>query len=231
MTSHVGTYGAGLVTIDLSGWDRTATAEPYAGPMSPDFFDAVYVSAGGDEAAVPWQRAMSRRLIEDWLAVFEPGHHARALVVAAGLGDDAAALAELGLGVVAFDLAPTAVDWARRRHPDAEVDWHVADLLQPPSDWEAAFDLVVEVFTIQSIPPERQADAAAATRSFLAPGGTLLGIAIVHDGTIDPDGPPWPLHPDTIAVLADGLTERSRHVETIGPVSSCLRLELERGAP
>ncbi len=196
--------------------------------MSPDFFDAVYVNAGGDDAAVPWQGAMSRRLMEDWLAAYEPARHARALVVAAGLGDDAAALATLGLDVVAFDQAPTAVEWARRRHPDADVDWHVADLFQPPPDWKAAFDLVVEVFTIQSIPPERQADAAATTRSFLAPGGTLLGIAIVHDGTIEPDGPPWPLHPDTIETLTDGLSERSRHVETIGPRASCLRLELVR---
>ena len=96
------------------------------------------------------------------------------------------------------------------------------------TEWEAAFDLVVEVFTIQSIPPDRHAEAATATRSFLAPGGTLIGVAIVHDGTMEPEGPPWPLHPSTIDVLVDGLDERSRHVEELGPTASCVRLELVR---
>ncbi len=197
--------------------------------MPADFFDAVYASADGDDTAVPWQHASSRPLIDEWLATFDPTRHRRALVVAAGLGDDAAALAQLGLDVVAFDQAPTAIDWARRRHPDVNVAWQVADLFDPPPEWEAAFDLVVEVFTIQSIPPDRQVDAAVATRSFLAPGGTLVGIAIVHDGTVDPDGPPWPLHPAVAERLADGLTERSRHAEQIGPTVSCIRLELVSG--
>jgi SAM-dependent methyltransferase len=196
--------------------------------MSSEFFDTLYAQADGDESAVPWQQAMSRGLIGEWLQNLDPDRHRRALVVAAGLGDDAAALARLGLEVVAFDQAPNAVDWARRRHPDALVDWHIADLFHPPPEWEAAFDLVVEVFTIQSIPPDRHAEAAAATRSFLAPGGTLIGIAIVHDGTMEPDGPPWPLHPDTIDLLVDGLNERSRHVEEVGPTAACLRLELVR---
>ena len=196
--------------------------------MSPDFFDALYAGADGDESAIPWQRAMSRGLIGAWLQNLDPDRHRRALVVAAGLGDDAAALARLGLDVVAFDLSPTAVEWAGRRHRDAAVDWQVADLFHPPPEWKAAFDLVVEVFTIQSIPPVRQAEAATTTRSFLAPGGTLIGVAIVHDGTMEPEGPPWPLHPYTIDVLADGLDERSRHVEELGPTASCIRLELVR---
>ena len=51
----------------------------------------------------------------------------------------------MGLDVVAFDSSPTAVEWARSRHPDTAVDWQVADLFAPPSDWLGSFDLVVDV--------------------------------------------------------------------------------------
>ena len=198
--------------------------------MNADFFDSLYADADGDETAIPWQQAMSRRLIGEWIETLEPGRGRRALVVAAGLGDDAAALAELGFDVVAFDQAPNAVEWARRRHPDAAVDWHVADLFHTPTDWREAFDLVIEVFTIQSIPPELHAEAATATRAFLAPGGTLVAVAVVHDGSVNPSGPPWPLDASILEELGDGLTERSRHVEEVSPTVRCVRLELARDA-
>ncbi|MGH1488915.1 MAG: class I SAM-dependent methyltransferase [Acidimicrobiales bacterium] len=196
--------------------------------LPADFFDAVYARADGDEAAVPWQQAMSRRFIGEWFAGFQPRGDERAIVVAAGLGDDAAALAERGLDVTAFDFSPTAVDWARSRHADTAVDWHVADLFNPPSEWVESFDLVVEVFTVQSNEPTRQAEAAAAVRNFLRPGGTLVVVALVHDGTIEPEGPPWPLHPSTIEALADGLTESNRVVESLEGGVSCVLLELKR---
>ncbi len=196
--------------------------------LPADFFDAIYNRAGGDEAAVPWQQAMSRQFISQWLADFQPRGDERAIVVAAGLGDDAAALAERGLDVVAFDFSPTAVDWARSRHADTAVDWHVADLFNPPGEWDESFDLVVEVFTVQSIEPPRQAEAAVAVRTLLRPGGTLVAVALVHDGTVEPDGPPWPLHPSTIEVLSDGLTESHRVVETLNTEVSCILLELKR---
>lgn len=65
------------------------------------------------------------------------------------------------------------------------------------------------------------------TRSFLVPGGTLVAIAIVHDSSGQPDGPPW-LHPDALDALVDGLIERSRLAEEIVPTVSCVRLELVR---
>jgi len=199
---------------------------PSLGSVSAaDFFDAMYAQADGDDRQVPWHHAASRPLIGAWIDAIGPGRFRRALVVAAGLGDDAAALAAKGLEVVAFDYAPTAVEWARQRHPDAAVDWQVADLFDPPTDWRAGFDLVIEVFTVQSIDPARQADAAAAVRSFVAAGGTLVAVALVHDGTVVPDGPPWPVHPDTLATLTDGLDEVSRSSEPVSPTVELMQLE------
>ncbi|MEM9130864.1 MAG: class I SAM-dependent methyltransferase [Actinomycetota bacterium] len=195
-----------------------------------DFFDGVYARAGGDDTAVPWQHAVSRRFIDPWLQRYRPkDDHRRALVVAAGLGDDAAALAARGMAVTAFDAAPTAVDWARTRHPDAAVDWHVADLFALPPDWSEAFDLVVEVFTIQSIEPARQPAAADAIRHLVAPGGALVAVALHHDGERTPDGPPWPLHPSTLDGLTAGMTERAQRSEPVADGVSCVLVEVERG--
>ncbi|MCD9624676.1 class I SAM-dependent methyltransferase [Rhabdothermincola salaria] len=196
--------------------------------MADDFFESVYARAEGDDAAVPWQHAISRRLVEEWLADLEPDHHRRALVVASGLGDDAAALAEHGLEVVAFDAAPSAVAWARRRHPEADVDWQVADLFALPADWHAAFDLVVEVFTVQSIAPEQQVAAVEAIHRTVAPGGLLMAVAITVADPEEPSGPPWPLRPHVVDALVDGFHVRRHHDEDLAPGLTARRLELER---
>ncbi len=167
------------------------------------FFDDIYRRAGRDDSGIPWQHAVSEAMVERWLATFDPASHRRALVVAAGLGDHAAALAERGLDVVAFDRSPAAVAWAEERHPGAGVAWTVADLFDPPAAWSGSFDLVLEVFTIQSIPPADQARAAAMVASFLSPGGLLVIVALLGDGVLPPSGPPWALDPSTLTALQE----------------------------
>ena len=166
-----------------------------------DFFDGIYTAAGRNDAAVPWQNAVSRSMVDEWLTGFDASQHTNALVVAAGLGDDAAALAARGLDVTAFDRSPAAVDWAAERHAHHDITWATADLFMPPADWRAGFDLVLEVFTIQSIPPDRQAQAAKAIRSLTAAGGRLVVVALVRSPDSDPSGPPWPLHPATLDAI------------------------------
>jgi SAM-dependent methyltransferase len=162
--------------------------------VPPEFFDSIYTWADRDPDVVPWQNAASRGLFAEWAAAHPAEIPGRALVVASGLGDDAAALAARGYAVTAFDYAENAVAWAKDRHPDAQVDWYTADLFDPPPEWQRAFDIVAEVFTIQSIPPERRADSFAAICDFVAPGGTLVLVAFVLGPGADRDqGPPWPL--------------------------------------
>jgi ubiquinone/menaquinone biosynthesis C-methylase UbiE len=194
--------------------------------MDPDFFETLYVHAAGDETAVPWQDAHARELVREWLASVDPARHHRALVVAAGLGDDAVALADIGVDVVAFDVAPTAVEWARRRHPDAAVEWHVADLFALPDDWHGAFDLVLEVSTVQSIPPDLQPDAVRAVRALVAPGGTLLVVALTTDDPEPPPGPPWLLVPSVVYEIVDGCEVRARQEDDLAPSVRVLRMEL-----
>ena len=74
-----------------------------------------------------------------------------------------------GAAVVATDLNPAMVSWARERVPGAT--WSVADA-QHLDLAPASFDLVVCQFGVMFFPDRRQAYAEAAR--VLVPGGTLL---------------------------------------------------------
>jgi SAM-dependent methyltransferase len=129
------------------------------------WFEHLYAAAEKGEAVVPWDRGAPRLLLVQWAdeRALEGGGR-RALVVGCGLGDDAEYIAGLGFDTVAFDIAPTAVRAAQRRFPDSEVQFLLADLLDPPAGWLEAFDLVVESHTVQSLPdpPRRHAIAQVA---------------------------------------------------------------------
>ncbi|MEZ5872574.1 MAG: class I SAM-dependent methyltransferase [Nitratireductor sp.] len=156
------------------------------------FFNAVYAMAEGDAAGVPWADLKPKPQLEKWLAA-NPGNGRRAIDIACGLGDNAEALAAAGYRTTAFDLAEKAIAWARQRFPQSGVDYHVADIFNPPSGWKGGFDLVHECYTLQAVPPQMLASMMAAIADLVAPGGTLIVYTrIRHDGT-GTSGPPWPL--------------------------------------
>ena len=111
------------------------------------------------------------------------GSGRRAIVVGSGLGADAELIAGLGFETVGFDVAETAVRIARQRFPDSRVHYTEADLLDLPAQWLRAFDLVVDVFTVQALPDPPRDRAIVNVGRLVAPGGTLVVIAAVHDGT------------------------------------------------
>lgn len=127
-------------------------------------------------------------------------------MVGSALGDDPEHLAQLGYAVTAFDVSPTAVERARARFPGSAVDYRVADLLHPPAEWAGAFMLVLEAITVQSMPVETHAEAIAAVRGFVAPGGRLLVVSGAREEGEAVDGPPYPLtRPEVESFAADGL--------------------------
>jgi SAM-dependent methyltransferase len=174
-----------------------------------DWFEALYTGSGGDVGAIPWAECAVNPGLAAWLersAVRGSGR--RALVIGCGLGDDAEALAQLGFDVTAFDLAPAAIDWCRRRFPGSRVNHRVANLLEPPEDWSRGFDFVFEAYTLQSLPPDMLPRAIERAADFLAPGGTLLVICRARDAGEPADGPPWPLaRSDLARFAACGLAE------------------------
>ncbi|WP_377642439.1 class I SAM-dependent methyltransferase [Oryzobacter terrae] len=167
------------------------------------WFEELWSAAARDEVDTPWSRDEPYPPVAALVAEQGPGGGRRAVVVGAGLGADAEHLAAAGWDTTAFDVAASAVDLARGRHPGSEVAYRVADLLDLPADLRHAFDLVLEVFTVQALPPAVRREAVAGVRELLAPGGTLLAVQVAREpDESGDDGPPWLLDDAEMHVFA-----------------------------
>jgi SAM-dependent methyltransferase len=150
------------------------------------WFERLYSAASEGAAVVPWDRGTAHPLLTEWVEESGPdGTGKTALIVGAGTGWDAELIADLGYDTTAFDISPSAVEAARRNHPDSKVRYVTADLLAPPAGWHRAFDLVVEIYTVQALPIELQPAAIKQVGEQVAPGDDVPDDAI--------EGPPWPL--------------------------------------
>jgi SAM-dependent methyltransferase len=199
------------------------------------WFEPLYAAAE-DAAAVPWAHLAPHPYVQGWLTdrlATPPGR--RAVVVGCGLGDDAACLAAEGYEVTAFDVAPSAVAWARRRFPDASVAWRTADLLALPDDLVGAFDLVVEVRTVQSLPGVVRDAAMHAVGTLAAPGGVVVAVTLLatdQERARGHAGPPWPQAPSELAAYrSSGLVRLAlEHPEPDDHGMMEVRLTLQRPA-
>src|SRR5579875_740285 len=97
---------------------RRLAREALARGDATGWFEELYATAGGEARHVQWADMEPNPALVAWLERAEAhGAPGRAVVVGCGLGDDAEELSRRGYGVVAFDVAPTAVAWCRRRFP------------------------------------------------------------------------------------------------------------------
>ncbi len=117
------------------------------------WFEELYAAAESGSAVVPWADLHVNPQLSSW-NLLDTARISSALVVGCGLGDDAEWLAAQGFAVTAFDISATAIVACRRRFPHSSVDYVQTSLLSPPAEWIAdPFDLVVESYTIQVLPP------------------------------------------------------------------------------
>ena len=156
------------------------------------WFERLYAEARRGDAVVPWADLTANPYVVEWLDREAP-LPGRALDVGTGLGDTAEELSRRGFDVVAFDVSKTAIAEARRRFPASRVDYRVADVLRLAGDFKAAFDLVVECYTLQVLPPDVRAKTVAALRQTVAPGGMLLVVARGREPSEAEGHMPWPL--------------------------------------
>jgi len=167
-------------------------------------FEAIYTGAESGATKPPWDYGAARPQLVEWADARNlTGNGRAALVVGCGYGADAEFLAERGYRTTAFDFSPTAVAAALRKHPDTEVTYVVADVLDLPDAWQGAFDLVVESLTVQSMPPAQHPVATRNIAALVAPGGTLLALAIAREEGSAVTGPPWPLTRAEVEAFAD----------------------------
>lgn len=159
------------------------------------WFEALYSEANGDNERIPWADLAPNK----FLALFAEqtnlrGDNRNALVVGCGLGDDARFLYDLGFSVTAFDISPTAIEWARKLHQDTSIDFFVADLFDAPKEWYQAFEFVLEVYTIQPLPLEIRPKVIDAIANFVKfPEGKILIVTRGRENDEIPPELPWAL--------------------------------------
>jgi SAM-dependent methyltransferase len=168
------------------------------------WFEQLYADGADGRVRMTWSRADPHPLLTAWASDHGlAGQGRRAIVVGCGLGADTEYVAGLGYQTTGFDVSETAIRLARQRHPGSAVRYVVADLLALPEDWRHGHDLVVEIITVQALPDPARRQAITNIGGLLAPGGTLLVIAAVHDDRApEPQLPPWPLRRDEVEAFA-----------------------------
>ena len=73
------------------------------------------------------------------------------------------------------------------------MDYRTVDLFDAPGEWHHQFDLVVEAYTLQVLPPELRAQAVQVAAGWVSVGGLLCLIARGREESDPPGQMPWPL--------------------------------------
>ena len=143
----------------------------------------------------PWDKGAPSPCLVDFLT--EHSVSGRVLVPGCGLGHDVRAL-QSSLGgdavqeVLGLDIAPSAVEGARRLPRLGGERYEVADLFDLPPALRGCFDWVWEHTCFCAIDPAQRAAYVAAVAGALRPGGHLLAVFYLDPGNDSPDeGPPF----------------------------------------
>lgn len=196
---------------------REIAAEFEARGDTLGWFEALYKESGGDNELIPWADLEPNRFFRVWAeSVGLKGDDRKALVVGCGLGDDAGYLHDLGFKVTAFDIAPTAIAWARKLHGDTDIVFRVADLFRPISSWLGAFDFVLEVYTIQPLPLEVRPQVIDSIAAFVADNGRLVVVTRGREDDEEPAELPWALSRKDLSRFAENGLKLIDFLEMMG---------------
>lgn len=166
------------------------------------WFDALYKEAAGDNEKIPWADLEPNAYFRAWAEQNDlKGKGRTALVVGCGLGDDAIYLNDLGFKVTAFDISPTAIEWAKRLSGERDIAYHTADLFKADPAWSKAFDFVLEIYTIQPLPMEMRGDVIAAIAGFVAENGEIVVVTRGREDDEEPEALPWPMSRKELALF------------------------------
>lgn len=165
-----------------------------------DWFETLYSVSNDSGSGVPWANMAPHPIFKEWIdqtSLLE--NEKTALVVGCGLGDDAIELEAKGYKVTAFDVSESAIELCKKRFPEAKVEFVTADLIEGVPEWHKKFDLVLEIFTIQALPPKYEEGLIQNVSDFVADNGQLVMITEVQfQKRTYENGPPWLLNKDYI---------------------------------
>ncbi len=214
--SHIYEEPIGLRFSVQNSKDKTRKRPFIQEDQPTDWFEPLYSNANKDGGGVPWANMKTHPCFANWLGQNpQNGEGKLALVVGCGMGDDAIELESLGFHVTAFDVSATAVEYCKERFPQSKVKFEQADLLEVQPQWQRKFDFVLEIYTVQALPPKYEKELIQNISDFVAPGGQLLVVAEVGNEQRSFDnGPPWILTPGHIdSFVSCGLTVQGKIVE------------------
>lgn len=165
-----------------------------------DWFETLYSGSNNSGEGVPWANMKPHPIFKKWIEDCSPLKYEKtALVVGCGLGDDAIELEGKGFKVTAFDVSKSAIELCRKRFPTSKVEFTTADLLEGVIKWHKKFDLVLEIFTIQALPPKYEDKLIKNISDFVSDKGQLIVITEVQsEKRTYENGPPWLLNNDYI---------------------------------
>ncbi|NET02512.1 MAG: class I SAM-dependent methyltransferase [Sphaerospermopsis sp. SIO1G1] len=171
---------------------------------STEWFEVLYSQANNDEKLIPWADMQPNHNLLQWLDAHQIQEQEKtALVIGCGLGDDAEKLAKRGFKVTAFDISTSAIKWCQQRFPDSLVNYQVADLLNPPADWNQNFDFILESYTLQSLPTSLMSITVPVIANFLTAEGTLLIICRGRNPEDTLEKVPYPLTKNDVMQFVD----------------------------
>lgn len=181
-----------------------------------DWFETLYANSDTSGDGVPWANMDTHPALANWLKKNAlDGTEQKALVVGCGMGDDAIALERLGFQVTAFDVSDTAIELCKKRFPNSKVRFIQADLLENQSQWLRQYNFVLEIYTVQALPPKYEQQLIQNISSFVADEGRLLVVAEVsYEERRLENGPPWVLTPEHVdSFTACGMTLIQQDIE------------------
>lgn len=181
-----------------------------------NWFEPLYAGSNTNGEGVPWANMKTHPSFATWLNENQlTGNGKSALVVGCGMGDDAIELETRGFEVTAFDVSESAISFCKERFPQSKVAFVQADLLENQPQWQQKYDFVLEIFTVQALPPKFEKALIQNIGNFVSPEGNLLVIAEVGaEKRSFENGPPWLLNTDHIdSFISCGLKVMQKHIE------------------
>lgn len=184
-----------------------------------EWFEVLYSKTDLKGAGIPWANMEPHPIFKNWIDKNPNiGKGKTALVIGCGLGDDAIELERQGFDVTAFDISESAIALCKKRFPKSKIKFIQADLIQGVSDWYRKFDFVLEIFTIQALPPKYEKGLIKNIADFVADKGTLLLITEVNNRKRSfENGPPWLLNYEYIASFEQCGLQQVSHLKGLLP--------------
>ena len=133
--------------------------------------------------------------------------------------------------MTAFDISPTAIEWARGLHSETDIHFEVADLFEPPRGWLESFDFVLEIYTIQPLPVAMRESVIDSIANFVAPVGRLVIVTKGREDDEEPEQLPWPLSRRDLMRFGENGLKQTDFVEMWDDEDEQLRFVVEYERP